>query len=140
MSDPITTPHNFTPGAVAYQAGMSRDTAQLIQWVTMALVLVAFVASALWLPAVPSYLVAVVASQLLSPILWDHYAMLLLLPVAWLLERGWTWTVLIPLATSRPARGDRDRPARRLPGRLRRDAVRLLAAGFQDRGRRSAAF
>ena len=36
----------------------------------------------------PSYLVAVVASQLLSPILWDHYAMLLLLPVAWLLDRG----------------------------------------------------
>ena len=40
--------------------------------------------AALRLPAVPSYLVAVVVSQLLSPILWDHYAMLLLIPVAWL--------------------------------------------------------
>ncbi len=42
---------------------------------------------------------AVVASQLLSPILWDHYALLLLLPVAWLVDRGATWAVLIPLAT-----------------------------------------
>ena len=56
-------------------------------------------AATLWLPAVPSYLVAVVASQLLSPILWDHYAIVLLLPVAWLIDRGWTWAALIPLAT-----------------------------------------
>ena len=48
----------------------------------------AFVFAALRRPPVASYLVAVVASQLLSPILWDHYAMLLLLPVAWLLDRA----------------------------------------------------
>ena len=65
-----------------------------------------------------SYLVAVVASQLISPLLWDHYAMLLLLPVAWLLERRQWWAVAIPLATVDPAR--RDRPGGRLPGRLRR--------------------
>jgi hypothetical protein len=47
-----------------------------------------------------SYLVAVVASQLISPLLWDHYAMLLLLPVAWLLERGQGWALAVPLATS----------------------------------------
>jgi hypothetical protein len=58
------------------------------------------VASALMLRPDASYLVAVVASQLISPILWDHYAMLLLLPVAWLLERRQWWAVLIPLATS----------------------------------------
>ena len=55
--------------------------------------------AALRRPPVASYLVAVVASQLLSPILWDHYALLLLLPVAWLVDRGRTWAVLIPLAT-----------------------------------------
>ena len=53
-----------------------------------------FAVAALRLPAAPSYLVAVIASQLLSPILWDHYAMLLLLPVAWLLDRGRWWAAL----------------------------------------------
>jgi hypothetical protein len=42
----------------------------------------------------------VTASQLLSPVLWDHYAMLLLLPTAWLLERGRWWALAIPLSTS----------------------------------------
>lgn len=99
VSDPITTPHNFTPGAVAWQLGVPRDAAALIQWGTTAAVVVAVVFSALRRPAVPSYLVAVVASQLLSPILWDHYALVLLLPTAWLLDRGHRWAVLIPLAT-----------------------------------------
>jgi alpha-1,2-mannosyltransferase len=99
VSDPITTEHNFTPGAVAYQAGMSADTATLVQWASMAFVGAVFVVAALRWPAVPSYLVAVIASQLLSPILWDHYALLLLLPVAWLLDRGWWWAALVPLAT-----------------------------------------
>ena len=49
---------------------------------------------------VVGYLTAVTASQLLSPVLWDHYAMLLLLPTAWLLDRRQWWAVAIPLATS----------------------------------------
>jgi hypothetical protein len=50
--------------------------------------------------AAASYLVVVIASQLLSPVLWDHYAMLLLLPVAYLLHRRQWWALAIPLATS----------------------------------------
>ncbi len=100
VSDPITTPHNFTPGAVAYQLGVSREVAAAIQWLSMGLTVVAVVLAALRLPAVPSYLVAVVASQLLSPILWDHYAMLLLLPVAWMLDRGRWWAAGLVVATS----------------------------------------
>ena len=50
--------------------------------------------------AAASFLATVVASQLLSPVLWDHYAMLLLLPVAYLLDRGHWWSAAIPLATS----------------------------------------
>jgi hypothetical protein len=102
VNDPITTPHNFTPGAVAYQLGLTHDAAVAVQWGSTALVLVAIAWAALRRPAVPSYLAVVVASQLLSPVLWDHYAMLLLLPVAWLLDRGHRWAVLIPLATSLP--------------------------------------
>ena len=58
------------------------------------------VAAARWATAEASYLVAVVASQLISPILWDHYAMLLLLPVAYLCASGRWWALLIPLASS----------------------------------------
>jgi hypothetical protein len=99
VSDPIVTPHNVTPGAVAYQLGAARDVAWAVQWIATGAVVLAVVFAALRRPAVPSYLVAVVATQLLSPILWDHYAMLLLLPVAWLLDRGHAWAALVPLAT-----------------------------------------
>jgi hypothetical protein len=99
VNDPITTPHNFTPGAVAYQLGVPRDVAAAIQWAASLLVILAVVFAALRRSAVVSYLVVVVATQMLSPILWDHYAMLLLLPAAWLLDRGRAWAALIPLAT-----------------------------------------
>ena len=44
------------------------------------------------------FLVAVVASQVVSPIIWTHYALILLLPVAWLLQRRQWWAALIPLS------------------------------------------
>ena len=100
VSDPITTPHNFTPGAAAYQAGATAGVATAIQLVSSALVVAAFLFAAPRLQADASFLTTVVASQLLSPVLWDHYAMLLLLPVAWLLQHRRWWAALIPLATS----------------------------------------
>jgi alpha-1,2-mannosyltransferase len=100
VSNPVTTPHNFTPGAIAFQGGVSEGLATTIQLASTVLVGLLVVVSALRHPAVWSYLVAVVASQLVSPVLWDHYAMLLLLPVAALLERRLWWAVLVPLATS----------------------------------------
>jgi alpha-1,2-mannosyltransferase len=100
VSDPITTPHNFTAGAVAYQLGAGTTAAAVIQLTVSMLVVGAVVASARIATPAASYLVAVVASQLLSPLLWDHYAMLLLLPAAWLLDRGHRWAIVIPLATS----------------------------------------
>jgi len=38
-----------------------------------------------------------VASQLISSPLRDHYAVLLLLPTAWLVQRGRKWAVAFPL-------------------------------------------
>ena len=100
ISAPITTPHNFTPGAVAYQAGLAEGPATALQAVnTLAVLAIVVWASLRTSPAV-GYLTAATASQLLSPVLWDHYAMLLLLPTAWLLDRGHRWAVAIPLATS----------------------------------------
>jgi alpha-1,2-mannosyltransferase len=100
ISAPITTPHNFTPGAIAYQAGLSEGAAAALQVLSTAAVLVIVVWASLRSSPAVGYLTAVTASQLLSPVLWDHYAMLLLLPTAWLLERHRWWAVAIPLATS----------------------------------------
>ena len=134
VSDPITTPHNFTPGAVAYQAGVSREHgARSSSGSSMG--------AGRSSPSSPRRCgcrrcrrtsIAVVASQLLSPILWDHYALILLLPVAWLIERGWTWAVADPARDLHPA--DRVRAARDLPDRVRRDAVRAARRGVPGSG------
>lgn len=100
ISAPITTPHNFTPGAVAYQMGIPESLATAIQGVDTLIVVGLVVWTGLRSGPVVGYLTAVTASQLLSPVLWDHYAMLLLLPTAWLLDRRQWWAVAIPLATS----------------------------------------
>lgn len=102
VSDPITTEHNFTPGAIAYQLGVPEATAALIQFVSTAAVAAAFLLAIRKCSAEASFLVAVIASQLVSPILWDHYAMLLLLPVAYLLSAGRWWALAIPLVTAWP--------------------------------------
>jgi hypothetical protein len=102
VSQPITTPHNFTPGAILYQAGLDAGTASVIQWLAVAATLVVAVVAARRLSAAASFMVAVVATQLISPLLWDHYAVILLAPAAWLISRGARWAVAIPLATSLP--------------------------------------
>jgi hypothetical protein len=102
IADQNATPNNVTPGAVAYQAGIDPAIAGAIQIASGIAVLVALVIGARRATAEAGYLVAVVASQLLSPVLWNHYAMLLLLPVAYLLSAGRWWALAIPLATSLP--------------------------------------
>ncbi len=102
VSAPVTTPHNMTVGAVAFQAGLSDSVAGLLQVVGLLATLAGWLVATRWRSPEVGYLATVVASQLLSPLLWDHYAMLLLLPVAWLLARRQWWAVLVPLATSWP--------------------------------------
>jgi alpha-1,2-mannosyltransferase len=105
VSDPITTPHNFTPGAVAHLGGLDAAASAAVQFavvvLTVAVALLAIYRSA----AEASYLAVVLATQLVSPLLWDHYAILLLLPVAFLLERRQWWAVVLPLLTSLPLLG-----------------------------------
>ena len=98
VSSAVATPHNCSPGAVLYQAGVPEVLASLVQTASTALAAGALLVA--WRFARPeaSLAVTIVASQLLTPLLWDHYAVLLLLPTAWLLERGRTWAVVIPLA------------------------------------------
>jgi Glycosyltransferase family 87 len=102
VSDPITTEHNFTPGSIAFQLGLAREPSSAIQVVSTVCVLVAVVVAVRRASDEASYLVVVIASQLISPILWDHYAVVLLLPVAYLLAAGRWWALAIPLATAWP--------------------------------------
>jgi len=99
LSKPIGTPNNFTPGRVAFELGASESVAWAIQWLNWGLVGLVLVVGMLRAAPIASYLAVVVASQLVSPILWNHYALLLVLPVAWLLERGRWWATAIPLVT-----------------------------------------
>jgi hypothetical protein len=102
VSQPVTTPKNMTPGAVAWRVGASLDAATAIQWAAVVATLAITLFAWLRRDAATGFVVGVVASQLVSPLLWDHYAMLLLLPVAMLLERRHWWAVAIPLATWLP--------------------------------------
>jgi alpha-1,2-mannosyltransferase len=102
VSDPITTPHNFTPGAVAFQLGASPGPAVLIQLASTVAVVIVVLAAIRWGSDESSFLATVVASQLVSPILWDHYATMLFLPIAYLLSAGRWWAALIALVTAWP--------------------------------------
>ena len=48
------------------------------------------------------FVVTASASLLLSPLLWDHYASMLVLPAAFLAARGRTWGLTLPLLTWLP--------------------------------------
>jgi alpha-1,2-mannosyltransferase len=102
VNNPNTTPQNLSFGAVAYAAGVSVDAAGAIQWASVTGTLAVTVFAWFRRDAVTGFLVGVVASQLLSPVLWSHYALLLLLPVALLLERRHWWAAAIPLLTWAP--------------------------------------
>jgi hypothetical protein len=102
VTDPVTTEHNVTPGTIVHALGLPLQAAVAVQVAVVAGALAAVLLAARRAPAIPSYLVAVAASQLASPVLWDHYAMLLLLPVAWLLAERQRWAAAVPLATSLP--------------------------------------
>jgi alpha-1,2-mannosyltransferase len=93
----LSLAHNFAPGAAAHLAGASDGVAAAVQLGSVALAVAALLAAWRWASPVASLQVTIVASQLLSAPLRDHYAVLLLLPVAWLVGRGRTWVALIPL-------------------------------------------
>ena len=93
----LTTPHNFAPGAVAFQAGASESVAAAVQLASASVAAAALVAAWRFASPVASLQVTIIASQLLVSPLRDHYAVLLLLPVTWLIARGRTWAVAFSL-------------------------------------------
>jgi hypothetical protein len=97
VSAPVTTPHNYTAGAIAYAAGAPLAVATAIQWAGVALAAIVVLYSWWRADAASGYVTTVVGSQVVSPLLWEHYAMLLLIPMALLLERRHWWAVGLPL-------------------------------------------
>ena len=93
----LSVAHNFAPGAAAHLAGASDGVATAVQLASVAVAAAAALAAWRWASPVASLQVTIVVSQLLSAPLRDHYAVLLLLPVAWLVGRGHKWAALIPL-------------------------------------------
>lgn len=100
VSRPVLAENDQGFGRQAFLAGASLGTATIVHYVNVAAVIVVTLVAVLRGSPVASYLAVVVASQFISPVLWDHYALLLLLPVAWLIDRGWWWAALVPLATA----------------------------------------
>ena len=101
-NQPITTEHSVGIARAAWELGLSSELAQGLYVTSLVLAGAAVVAAVRRGSAVSSYLVAAVASQLLSPVVWAHYAIVLFLPVAWLVSRGRWWAILILVATSVP--------------------------------------
>ena len=98
VSDATTHPQNFAPVTTALFLGLPIELAQVVQFAWLVLVGALVLVSARWATQEASYLVAIVATQISSPILWDHYALVLALPVAWLLQRRHWWAVIVPLS------------------------------------------
>ena len=99
-NQPILTPHAYGVGRLLFEAGVPESMAMIANLANLAAVAAVTLFAILRASAVASYLAVAVASQFISPVLWDHYAVILLLPTAWLLNRGQRWAALIPLATS----------------------------------------
>jgi alpha-1,2-mannosyltransferase len=96
LTNAVTVDTNMALGATLYSLGLDVGVAGTIQTINIVAIVALVIAAALWLPRAPGFLVAVLASQLISPIVWSHYALLLLLPVAWLLDRRQWWAAAIP--------------------------------------------
>jgi alpha-1,2-mannosyltransferase len=98
LSAATTVPANVAIGATLYRAGLPEPTAMVIQGANTIVVLAAVLFAARRTTKEAGYLATVVASQIISPIVWDHYALVLLLPVAWLLDRRHWWALAVPIS------------------------------------------
>jgi hypothetical protein len=98
ISSATDLPSNYAIGASAHRLGLDLPSAGILQAVNTVAMLGLVVVAARWMPKVPGYLLVVTISQIVSPIVWTHYALALLLPVAWLLERRQWWILIVPLS------------------------------------------
>ena len=98
LTDAVTQQSNVAIGAVLVQLGAPAGLAGAIQSINTVVIVLLVITIGLRLPRTSGFLATVVATQLVSPIVWTHYALALLLPVAWLIDRRHWWAVLIPVS------------------------------------------
>lgn len=94
--------HNHDLGSTALALGASESVAGLVLLAGYA-VAIGAVVLALRRDREVGFMVALGASLLLSPLLWDHYLAMLILPAAFLAERGRPWALALPLLSWLPA-------------------------------------
>jgi alpha-1,2-mannosyltransferase len=99
---PELTMNSVGIGRVVYEAGASAAVANAAYVVSIVAAGLATLAAIRWASPTASFIVAAIASQKISPVMWPHYAIVLFLPVAWLLARRRWWAILILAATSVP--------------------------------------
>jgi hypothetical protein len=94
--------HNYDLSSTALMLGVSERIATLILLSGYAIAVGAVLVS-LRHDRELGFIVTVTASLLLSPLLWDHYLAMLVLPAAFLAQRGLAWGLLLPLASWLPS-------------------------------------
>lgn len=85
----------------AMELGLDESLADLALLMGYALGIAAVVLSLRREPDL-GFIVTATASLLLSPLLWDHYLAMLVLPAAFLVSRGRSWGLALPLLTWLP--------------------------------------
>lgn len=101
LSDVTGVEFNWDLGSVVLSFGAGDTLSALALVAGCALAVVAIVTS-LRRDREVGFMVTVVASLLLSPLLWDHYLSMLVLPAAFLAARGRPWALALPLASWLP--------------------------------------
>ena len=93
---------NYDLSSTVVRLGLSESVATLALLVGYALAIAA-IGLSLRRDREVGFMVTATASLLLSPLMWDHYLAMLLLPAAFLASRGHRWALLLPLASWLPA-------------------------------------
>jgi len=98
VSDVTGVPNNLDLGSTALRLGLGTTIASGALFAGYAVGIGAMLFS-LRRDREVGYVVTIGATMLLAPLLWDHYLASLIIPAAFLAERGRSWGVALPLLT-----------------------------------------
>jgi hypothetical protein len=97
LPDITSGPHNLSFASTARELGLPEVLAVLGSLASYLIGLAAVVYAARRRDASTAFLVTALATLLVAPFIHPHYLVLLLLPAAWLMDRGHWWGIGLPL-------------------------------------------